>query len=46
MVARGREVEEHRDPAGDLGIKTVALCVSSMGLLDTPHRKLKEVVNS
>lgn len=35
-----------KDPAGDLGIKTVALCVSFAGLLDTPHGKLKEAVNS
>lgn len=35
-----------RDPARDLGIKTVAFCISFTGLLDTPHGKLKEVVNS
>lgn len=45
---KGREPAEElkRDPARDLGIKTVAFCISFTGLLDTPHGKLKEVVIS
>lgn len=47
MIARGEgSGGAQRDPAGDLGIRTVALCASSTGLLDAPHGKLKEAVNS
>lgn len=42
---KGRELEEHREILKEIWALRQWLCISFTGLLDTPHGKLKEVVN-
>lgn len=42
---KGRELEEHREILREIWALRQWLCISFTSLLDTPHGKLKEVVN-
>lgn len=43
---KGRGLEEHGEILQEVWALRQWLCISFTGLLDTPHGKLKEVVNS